>query len=77
VLENLVDNSDTTSFGEDKVLIGVELEKDIRLVVVNELHAALFEVAGGDGGFLTELLAVVLVGDAVAHAAHFFDPVLV
>lgn len=77
VLEDLLNDSVATPLREDEVLFGIELEQNVWFIVMNPFDAVVLEIAGTDWGLLAELLAVVFVGNAVAHSIHLFDPVLV
>lgn len=61
----------------DKVLARLELQQNIRLVMVHELDSVVLKVAGSVTGFFLQLMAVFFVRKAIADKAHLFDPILV
>lgn len=77
VVKHVLDDCIAAAFGEHKVLVGVELEKHVRFVVMDEFHTVLLEPASGNRCFLSELLAVHFIGYAIAYSPHLFHPVLV
>ena len=77
VVEQLPDNSPAASLGKYEVLPSLELEQDIRLIMMDELDAMALEVSSSLAGFVLQLVTVVLIRKTVADTSHLLDPIFI